>query len=389
MKGDLIARLRELYTRNPLARKIVDKVHELALKLRKDYDTIKIMDFCGTHEWTITHYGIRSLMPSNVELVAGPGCPVCITPAYYVDQLVKLSLEGTCILTYGDAFKLRGMGINGVYSLEDAKGAGGCVEVVYSILDAIKIASSNRHREYVFFAIGFETTMPSTASPISNKIIPSNLTFKIAHRFTPPIIKYLLDNVKDVEIHGVIAPGHVSTIIGSNAWKFIAIEYNIPVVVAGFEPIDVLLAITEILKQLSTNNIRLYNEYSRAVKPEGNLKAKNLVNKVFERQDSLWRGIGIVPKSGAILKKEYSEYDANIKYGLKEPEKVDVLREIPPGCKCHEVVLGLSKPTDCPLFMKRCTPQTPYGPCMVSIEGTCRIWAEHGGAILLNTDLVE
>ncbi len=387
MSGDFIVNLKKLYERNPLAIKIVHRIRDLAKKLKKEYDIVKVMDFCGTHEWTITHYGIRSLMPDNVELVAGPGCPVCITPAFYVDQLIKLSFEGVSVLTYGDAFRLRGTGVNGVYSLEEAKSAGGRVEVVYSVLDGIKLALNDRSREYVFFAIGFETTMPSTASPLARGTVSSNFSFKIAHRFTPPVVKYLFDNVKGTVIHGVIAPGHVSTIIGSRAWEFIARDYNVPVVVAGFEPLDVLIAIMEILKQLITGKVRLYNEYNRVVRPEGNVEAKKLINKVFNVYDSLWRGIGVVPESGALLKEEYASYDANYRYGLKEPENIDIRKEIPPGCKCHEIVLGLSKPTDCPLFMKKCTPQTPYGPCMVSIEGTCRIWAEHGGAILLKSDV--
>lgn len=372
----VIARLKLLYERNPLARRICLVIKDLARRIDK-FKVIKIMDFCGTHEWTITHYGIRSLMPDNVELVAGPGCPICITPAEYVDQLIKLSFEGIHVLTYGDAYRLRGMGVSGVYSLEEARAIGGKVSVVYSFLDAIRVAKENPSENYVFFGVGFETTMPSVASPLIRNAVPKNLTILPAYRLTPPIVKYLIENVPDVEIHGIIAPGHVSSVIGSLAWKFIPDDYGIPTVVAGFEPLDVLIAIMIIIQQLCRGNIKLVNEYIRVVKPEGNVAAKRAMMEVFDVVDAVWRGIGLVPNSGAVLKDKFRDHDACHVYGLKHP-RIGRGGELI-GCKCSEIVLGKAKPTDCPLFMKKCTPQRPYGPCMVSIEGTCRIWAEHGG----------
>ncbi len=365
--------IKKLYERNPLAKDIVRKIHELTSKI-EGYDKIKIMNFCGTHEWTITHYGIRSLMPESIELVAGPGCPVCITPGYYVDLLIKLSFEGYTILTYGDAYKLPGTSLKRIRSLYDARSKGASVEVVYSFYDAIKKARENKNKKYIFFAVGFETTMPSTAEPLYRREVPENLAILSAYRFTPPIMKYLLDKYgEDIKLHGIIAPGHVSTIIGSRAWEFLPKEYRVPVVVSGFEPIDVLLSIYFILKMLYNKKPGLVNEYRRVVKPEGNLYAQKLIAEVYEVIDAYWRGIGLVEKSGAILNEEYSRYDAHKIFGLKEKEYRDNI----PGCRCGEVVLGLIKPTQCPLFLRACTPEKPYGPCMVSVEGTCRIWAEN------------
>lgn len=382
----LIARLKRIYERNPLARHIVVEINNLARRLkRKGYETIKIMNFCGTHEWTISHYGIRSLMPDNVELIPGPGCPVCITPGSYVEELIRLSFEGYTILTYGDAYKLpTGNPSSKLKSLAEARSVGGSVKIVYSFLDALKI-SRNSNGNYIFFAIGFETTMPSTAEILYKNNMPSNMLILSAYRYTPPIMKYLVEVVKDVEINGVIAPGHVSAIIGSNAWKFLPEQYSIPVVVSGFEPVDVLISILMILKQIDKQKPGLVNEYKRVVKPEGNTYAKKLIDSVYVKKDAYWRGIGIVPNSGGYLDNRYSKYDVFTQLGIRERYHTDTL----PGCKCSEIVLGKLKPTDCPLFLKTCTPETPYGPCMVSVEGTCRIWAENINVIRSMSDSME
>jgi hydrogenase expression/formation protein HypD len=367
-------RIKELYERNPRSRLVVEKIKAIAKTLKhRGMDSIKIMNFCGTHEWTITHYGLRSLMPENVELIAGPGCPVCITPGHYVDLLIDLSMNGYTILSYGDSYKLPGTRLVGVRSLFDARIHGGDTRVVYSFLDAIKIARENPNRKHVFFAVGFETTMPTTAIPLYEGLVPENLYILSAYRYTPPIMKYLLDEKPEAVIHGVIAPGHVSAVIGSNAWLFLPIKYRIPTVVSGFEPLDVLLSIYYILRMIRDNEPQLINEYTRVVKPEGNMYARKAMSKVYEVRDAYWRGIGIVPKSGGYHRREYLRHDIYHHLGLEDKPVNDIL----PGCRCPEVVLGLAKPTDCPLFMKRCTPNNPYGPCMVSSEGTCRIWAEN------------
>ena len=371
----MTARIRDLYVRNPFSREVIRAIHELAPKaLKKIGTSIKIMDFCGTHEWTITYYGLRSLMPEGVELIAGPGCPVCITPGHYVDALIKLSLEGINVMTYGDSYMLPGRVGSYPRNLAEAKALGGSVTVVYSFYDALRIAREKKDFEHVFFAVGFETTMPAIADPITGGAVPENLKILCAHRFTVPVVRYLLEKVKDVPIKGVIAPGHVSAIIGSEPWRFLPEDYGIPAVVSGFEPLDVLLTILEVIKQTYEGKPKLVNEYRRVVRRYGNEKALRAINEAFGVVDSYWRGIGIVERSGAVIKERYSSLDAEREYGIKViADFTDVL----PGCRCGEVVMGKAKPTDCPLFMKACTPEHPYGPCMVSSEGTCKIWAEN------------
>ncbi|RLE68265.1 MAG: hydrogenase formation protein HypD [Thermoprotei archaeon] len=360
--------MKKIFRSKNIARKIANKISFLSSKFDEE---IKIMHVCGTHEHTITYYGLRTLLPDNVELVAGPGCPVCIVPAKEIDEAIELSLKGIKVYTYGDMYKVPGS----KYSLAEARSLGGNVEVIYGFYDVLDRARKDGV-ESIFFAVGFETTVPTVASHIVEKDIPENLRLLVSYRLTVPALKYVLDR-DDIVLKGVIAPGHVSTITGAYAWRFVSEKYNIPVVIAGFEPIDVLLAVYIILKQLVENKIRLVNEYSRVVSLNGNLVAKKYILEAFKKVDGLWRGIGILPKSRLMLRKKYSYLDARKLYSINVGEGIDLR----PGCKCGEVVLGIAKPTDCPLFMKRCTPQTPYGACMVSSEGTCNIWAKYGGYI--------
>jgi hydrogenase expression/formation protein HypD len=353
----------KLRFRDPnLAKRIAEKIHELAPK----EGNVKICHVCGTHEWTITHYGIRSLLPSNVEVIAGPGCPVCIVPASEIDEAVQLALKGVVIACFGDVLRVPGSKM----SLLDAKAEGADVRVVYSVSDAVKMAEKESTKEFAFFAIGFETTAPSTAVEIMNKP-PKNISFLVSHRLIPPAMK-LLAKMKDLNLNGFIAPGHVSTIIGLKPYEVFPKAYSMPTVVAGFEPLDVLFGIYMILKQLSEGKSRLENEYARAVRWDGNVKARELLQKVFDAVDGNWRGLGSILSSKFTLRSEYAPYDAHLKHGVKVEHGVDVL----PGCKCHLVIIGKIKPTECPLFMKSCTPQKPVGACMVSVEGTCRIWAK-------------
>ncbi len=380
MPEDLVARVKRLYGRNPEARRIVEVIETLGRRAVKRLGRpVKIMNFCGTHEWTITHYGIRSLMPEGVELVAGPGCPVCVTPGHYVEALANLSVEGITILTYGDAFRLPARRGSRFRSLADARAAGGSVNVVYSFLDAMRVAKENSGRDHIFFAVGFETTMPSTSHPIAASALPPNLKVLTAYRLTPPVMRYMLESVRDVTLDGIIAPGHVSAVIGSEAWSFLPKEYGVPTVVSGFEPVDVLLSILYILKMVCEGRAALVNEYSRVVTPSGNRVAWGEVLRVHDFVDAYWRGIGVVSASGAVLKESFRSYDACVEYGISvEADFSDVM----PGCRCGDVVLGRAKPTECPHFMRSCTPLNPYGPCMVSHEGTCRIWGENLPAVL-------
>jgi len=358
------------------------RLRELIRKFAEDIGgEIRIMNFCGTHEWTTVHFGIRSLMPKNVDLVAGPGCPVCITPAYYVSTAIRLALEGVRVYTFGDASALPTTEpVNGVRSLAEARAAGGDVSVVYSFLEAI--ADAARHgKDAVFLGIGFETTAPGYAMPLALGRVPENLRLISVVRLTPPAAVHAL-RVNMVRgrspVMGVVAPGHVSTITGAKAWVPLAEEFKVPVVVSGFEPIDLLLSIGEILRQLRRGEAKVVVEYRRAVKWEGDVRAQKLIERVFDVVDSSWRGIGVIPRSGLVLNSSYERYDALKYYGVPDPTP-NPSADVPPGCKCGEIIVGLAKPIECPLFMRVCTPSAPRGPCMVSNEGTCAIWARFGG----------
>jgi len=352
----------DLRFRDPkLAKRLTTKIAKLASKK----ETVKICHVCGTHEWTITHYGLRELLPENVEVIAGPGCPVCIVPASEIDEAVELALRGVTVTCFGDVFRVPGSH----KSLIDAKAEGADVKVVYSVSDAVNLANNEPEKEFAFFAVGFETTAPSTAVEILRDP-PENLSFLISHRLIPPAMKALVE-MEDLSLDGFIAPGHVSTIIGLKPYEIFPEKYGMPTVIAGFEPLDVLFAVYMILKQLVDGEARLENEYTRAVRRDGNVKAQKFMRDVFNVVDGRWRGLGLIESSKFILREEYSRLDAHLRYDLKIEKGVDIR----PGCKCHLVIIGKIKPTECPLFMKACTPRKPVGACMVSSEGTCRIWA--------------
>ena len=354
----------------------IKKLAKEAVK-KKGKEVIKIMHVCGTHEHTVTQNGLRSLMPPEVELIAGPGCPVCVTPAAAVDALIDLALSGVRVYAYGDVYKLPGT----KGSLAVAKARGGNVKVVYGFLDAIRDAREYG-KEAVFFGVGFETTVVTVAGPIYDGRVPKNLKVLSAYLLTAPGLERAIEAHAStgIPLDGIIAPGHVSSVIGSEAWRYLPERFGFPTVVAGFEAYDYLLAVAEILRQIVKGEAKLVNEYARVVRPEGNVVAWSKVMKVFEVVDAYWRGIGVLPKSGLRFREEYKEYDAAEEYGIEiKPTE----RELPPGCKCAEINLGIAKPTDCPYFKKRCTPTTPIGPCMVSDEGTCSIWARFGGGGLV------
>lgn len=348
-----------------LAKQVAAKIEKTASALPH---RVKFCHICGTHEWTITHYGIRSLLPKKIDVIAGPGCPVCITPAAEIDNAVSLALDGVTVLSFGDAVRVPGSEI----SLIDAKAQGGDVRVVYGINEAVKMARRESSKEFVFVAIGFETTAPSTAAEVI-KEPPENLSFLSVHRLIPPAMEMLL-GIGDLQIDGFIAPGHVSTIIGLKPYQVFPQAYWMPTVVAGFEPLDVLFSILMLLRQVREGKARLENEYVRCVNAEGNTKAQLLLSRCFDVDGGYWRGLGRIPSSALALKEEFSGCNAKRKYGLK----VTKSRELLPGCLCHLVIIGKIKPPECPLFSNGCSPETPKGPCMVSIEGTCNIWAKHG-----------
>ncbi len=346
---------------------------------------VRIMNFCGTHEWTTVYYGIRSLLPSDIELVAGPGCPVCITPSRYIEYCIKLCLEDNYrIYTYGDTYRVPVVRpVNGARSLSETKSLGGDVVVVYSFLEAVRHVKANRKRS-IFLGIGFETIAPAYALMFSERKVPRELLFLSAVRLTPPAAIFTLRKCREVlgkdVLFGIIAPGHVSTITGAVEWDYVRRELGVPVVISGFEPLDVLLSVLIILRQLYEERYYTVIEYRRAVSWQGNVNAKRVIVEVFDRVDAPWRGIGIIPESGLMLKDKYREWDAFSQLGAKVNEWS---HDVPRGCRCGDIMLGLAYPTDCPLFLKVCTPSRPVGPCMVSSEGTCSIWAKYGGTLLL------
>ncbi len=346
-----------------LSKTIAEKIKALAPKT----GILKFCHVCGTHEWTITHFGLRSLLPDNLEVIAGPGCPVCIVPAAEIDEAVQLAKKGIVITCFGDVLRVPGSDS----SLLEAKAEGADVRVVYGVSDAVEMAKKEPKKEFTFFAVGFETTAPSTAVEVQ-VIPPKNFSFLVSHRLIPPAMELLL-GVGDLRIDGFVAPGHVSAIIGLQPYELFPRVYRMPTVVAGFEPIDMLMAIYMLVKQVKEGKALLQNEYSRIVKPEGNPKAKEIMNKTFDVTGGNWRGIGRLPDSALTLRDKFAEYDARIKYNVRVTQGKDILL----GCECHLVIIGKIKPIQCPMFMRACTPEKPVGACMVSNEGTCRVWAKN------------
>ena len=353
----------KLRYRDPeLAKNIAEKIREIAPK----NEIVKFCHVCGTHEWTITHYGLRSLLPRNVEVIAGPGCPVCIVPAAEIDEAVQLAKKGVVMTCFGDVLRVPGSQM----SLLEAKAAGADVRIVYGVSDAVEMAERERDKEFAFFAVGFETTAPSTAAEALGNP-PENFSFLISHRLIPPAMELLL-GMGDLNISGFIAPGHVSVIIGLKPYELFPRVYRMPTVVAGFEPIDVLMGIYMLLKQRAEGTARLENEYSRVVKWEGNPRALEMMSKAFAVTGGNWRGIGRLPDSALKLREKIVALDAREKFGVHVAQGKDILL----GCECHLVIIGKIKPDECPMFMKACTPAKPVGACMVSSEGTCRVWAK-------------
>jgi hydrogenase expression/formation protein HypD len=353
------------YREPELAKKLRHGIEQLAQKIQQH---TQIMHVCGSHEWTITHFGIRTLLPENVEIRAGPGCPVCVTPAADIDAAVRLSLTGRTLVTYGDMSKAKGSGM----SLSDAKGTGGDVRIVYSVHDAVRMAETHPEHDFVFFAVGFETTAPLTAYEILNGP-PRNLTFLVSYRYVPPAVGAVATS-PDMAVDGFINAGHASTITGMKAYQPYFQETRKPMVFSGFEPVDVLISIAMMLRQIAEGQPKMENEYTRAVTWEGNVRAQVAMQKVFELVDGYWRGVATIPNSGFRIREEFQEYDARAKYGLEETPGSE---QFVPQARCGEVILGKIDPPECPLYMKECTPNSPKGPTMVSAEGTCKIWAEH------------
>ena len=330
------------------------------------------MEFCGGHTHAIFRYGVQDLVPGNVHFVHGPGCPVCILPMRRLDDAIELAeAHGVILCSYGDMLRVPGSGRK---SLLKAKADGADVRMVYSTLDALEIARAHPDREVVFLGIGFETTTPPSAVAIATARAEGLRNFSVFcnHVMTPPAIRHILeapdiDPAQAVRLDGFLGPSHVSSVIGSRPYEFLADKYAKPVVIAGFEPLDVMQATLMLIHQVNEGRVNVENQYARVVTREGNVKAQNLVAQIFEVRDSFeWRGLGSVPESALRIRAEYAAYDAEQKFALTEKES----RENK-ACECPAILRGVKKPKDCKLFGKACTPESPMGACMVSSEGAC------------------
>jgi len=351
------------YRDEKIAQSILKEINAISKK------KVNLMEVCGTHTVVIFRNGIKKILPKNINLISGPGCPVCVTPVSYLDEIIALSRENDFIITtFGDMIKVPGS----TSSLEREKANGADIRIVYSTLDALNIARNNPLKKVVFMGIGFETTSPTIASAIlkakEEKI--NNFSVLSVAKIMPPAMKSLLD-VEEVNIDGFICPGHVSAIIGSDPYNFIASQYKVSCVICGFEPLDILQSIYMLIKQIEEGKAKVEIQYKRVVKPEGNKIALKKLKKVFSIVNSNWRGIGNIPQSGLEIRNEYSTFNAR-KFKITVEETKEFA-----GCRCGEVLRGMITPIECPLFKKVCTPEDPKGACMVSSEGTCAAYYKY------------
>ena len=334
---------------------------------------VNLMEVCGTHTMAIAKAGIKKLLPEKIRLLSGPGCPVCVTPADVIDRVLDLaSRDEVIIATYGDMLRVPGSARGD--SLARRKALGARVEVVYSPMDAIGIAKNEPAREVVFLGIGFETTAPGTAAAIlaAKEEKTANFTvLSLLKRVEPALRALMADPAFNVQ--GFLCPGHVASVIGEEGFRYLPEEYRMPAVISGFEPEDILISIRDLMRQIRSGEPCLQNEYRRAVAPEGNRKALEILEKCFEPCDALWRGLGLIKESGLAIRSEYGDYDAAKRFGIVFPEK-----ETETACRCGEVIQGKLAPCACPFFGTVCTPDDPVGPCMVSGEGACAAAYKYG-----------
>ncbi len=354
------------YRNREVADKVLQRLREMDLNIR-------IMHVCGTHQDTLIRFGMDELLREvGVEIRQGPGCPVCVTTPHEIEEAMCLARKGCTITTFGDMLRVPGTG----ESLADMHTQGYDVRTVYSINEAVKIAR-NTDNDVIFVAIGFETTAPSTAATLEHGSPPDNFKVLMCHRTIPQAMDVLL-GLGELRLDGFIDPGHVSTIIGIHPYESISEKYHIPQVIAGFEPLDLLMAVYMIARQYRSGEARVENEYKRLVKPDGNQRALQVMNKVFEACDVKWRGFPVIPDSGMKLRSGYEQYDARRQYEDILQEIWDMEIQEPKGCMCGEVLRGVANPEECGLFARACTPRTPVGPCMVSGEGGCNIVYKYG-----------
>lgn len=343
-----------------MSRRIIDELRSMKLD-------VTLMHVCGTHQDTLIRFGLDDeFRDVGVDIRQGPGCPVCVTPPSEIEKVLALARSGVTVAAFGDLMKVPGER----KSLNDARSEGADVRIVFGVDDAVELSRRTKN-DVVFVGIGFETTAPTTAMALLSNP-PKNFSVLSLHRTVPPALKAIA-SMGEMKLHGMIQPGHVSTIIGTVPYEFLSREKKIPQVVAGFEPLDLLMAVYMLARQISEGRAEVENEYTRVVKPEGNLAALRAMDDAFEAKDASWRGFPTIKDSGLSIRSELEEFDANRKFS--EVIAPVLAREYvePEGCRCGEILRGIITSAECPLFGKTCTPQTPIGPCMVSREGSCYI----------------
>ncbi len=348
-----------------IARNLAAQIHQVCRR------PIRLMEVCGTHTMSIFRHGIRSLLPAQIALISGPGCPVCVTSQADIDAFVELARRPDVIITtFGDLMRVPGSGS----SLQQEKAGGADVRVVYSTMDALEVARANPDRQVVFLGVGFETTAPTIAAAVLHARQSGITNFLVypAHKIVPPALEVLASN-PEIRIDGFILPGHVSVIIGLEGYRGFFQRHRIPCAVTGFEPADILEGILALVKQVESGRPALENCYPRAVSAAGNRNAQQMLNRVFKVADAQWRGLGTMAGSGLVFSKELADHDAVARLKI-EP----VATAEPAGCACGQVLSGIKTPPQCALFGKTCTPLTPVGPCMVSSEGTCAAYYRYG-----------
>lgn len=350
-------------------KELVKKLAEL-LKDRKLKKELRIMEVCGTHTAEFFKTGVKDLFPEGLSLIDGPGCPVCVTPNAFLDLAITIARDYKVILaTFGDMIKVP----SSYSSLAKEKADGMDVRIVYSPLDAVKLAADNPDREVIFLSVGFETTAPSEAIAIleAEKQGIKNFSLLSCNKLTPPAVEALI-NADEVKIDGFIVPGHVSAIIGREPWDFIATKYGKPGVIAGFEAYDLITGVLSLIDLLENDEKVLKNGYTTVVKENGNAHAKKIIEQVFDVTSSVWRGIGEIPGSGLKIKEQYAAYDSERKFPATPPPVKEH-----PGCRCGDLLRGIITPPECPLFEKVCSPENAVGPCMVSSEGPCAAYYKY------------
>jgi hydrogenase expression/formation protein HypD len=355
-----------------------DRARELAAALTRlarsvGRSPITLMHVCGTHEQAIARFGLRATLPPEVRLIMGPGCPVCVTDLCEVDEGVALALQGVRIATYGDMLRLPGSS----KSLADAQAEGARVDVVYSATQAMELAAAS-DEPVVFFASGFETTAVATAAILLSHP-PANFSVLSAHKYVPPAMEAVA-RLPEARVEGFLAAGHAAVITGYGLFEDFARRHGTPVVVAGFEPLDIMAALVRLLEMVAERKPEVANAYPRCVSREGNRRAQESLWRVFAATDGPWRGIGVIPGGNLQLREEWAAFDARRRFSIDVSGlKTATASELSRRCLCGKIMVGLVEPTDCPLFGRECLPESPVGACMVSSEGTCKIWHQYGG----------